>query len=264
MRSIRKSSKVSRLQLIKRIVVVGTGTMGMGISRLFSDYNLAATNISAREFINDEESNLDILENAELIIEAAKENFETKANILKRISLINTGGIIGTTTSSLSISDLSRTVTNSKRFCGIHFMNPAHRIPVIEFTPSENFLPANRNNLSEFLDSIDRIVFDTLDQPGFILNGLLFPLLNKAIYLLESSRLSPKDIDQIMVQVCGHKLGPLATLDLIGLNVCLEIMEILHDRDPLFNVPPASKLIELVRDGRLGKKTGSGFYEYKS
>lgn len=255
---------MSGLKLINRIVVVGTGTMGMGISRLFSEYNLAATNISARELLNDEESNLEILESAELIVEAARENFDTKASILKRISLINTVGIIGTTTSSLSISDLSRTVIDSRRFCGVHFMNPAYRIPVIEFTPSESFLPGNKHYLSEFLGSIDRVVFETLDQPGFILNGLLFPLLNKAIYLLESSQLSPKDIDQIMVQVCGHKLGPLATLDLIGLNVCLEIMEILHDRDPLFNVPPAKKLIELVRDGRLGKKTGSGFYEYKS
>ena len=253
---------MSGLQLINRIVVVGTGTMGMGLSRLFSEYKLVATNISARELLNDEESNLDILKSAELIIEAARENFDTKANILKRISLINTDGIIGTTTSSLSISDLARTVTDSRRFCGIHFMNPAHRIPVIEFTPSENFLPGNKQYLCEFLGSIDRVVFETLDQPGFILNGLLFPFLNRAIYLLESSQLGPKDIDQIMVQVCGHKLGPLATLDLIGLNVSLEIMEIMHDRDPLFNLSPAKKLIELVREGKLGKKTGSGFYDY--
>lgn len=248
--------------MIKRIVVVGTGTMGRGISRLLSEYNVEAVNIGVRDLLNEKEFNLDAIEKADLIIEAARENIAIKANLLKRISNINTDGLIGTTTSSLSIADLSKNVQNSSRFCGMHFMNPAHKIPVIEFTPSESFLLDKKTQLTEFLRSIDRAVFETLDQPGFILNALLFPLLNRAIYLLDNSQLSPKDIDQIMVQVCGHKLGPLATLDLIGLNVCLEIMEILHDRDPLFNLPPAKKLIELVQNGKLGKKTGSGFYNY--
>jgi 3-hydroxybutyryl-CoA dehydrogenase len=247
---------------MKRIVVVGTGTMGTGVTRLLSDNNLEVVNLRARDLVNADEPNFNVIKKAELVIEATRENFTIKTDLLKRISKINEDGLIGTTTSSLSIASLATSVADSSRFCGIHFMNPAHKIPVIEFTPSEGFLPRRRIQVIEFLKSIDRVVFETLDQPGFILNALLFPLLNRAVYILESSRLSPREIDQMIVQVCGHKLGPLATLDLIGLDVCLEIIEILHERDPIFNLPPASKLIELVRDKKLGKKTGFGFYDY--
>jgi 3-hydroxybutyryl-CoA dehydrogenase len=248
--------------VISKVVIIGAGTMGVGISKLFQKHNLVPSLFSARKFISDRFAEVDTIENAELIIEASAEDFESKLALLKKLSYINSTGIIATTTSSLSISDLSKCIYDPRRFCGIHFMNPATVIPVIEFTPSVGFLRFKKDQVIEFLESIDRIVFETLDQPGFVLNAMLFPFLNRSIYMLESSSLLAKDIDQIMMRVCGHKLGPLATLDLIGLDVSLEIINILHSRDPIFNLPPASLLTRLVKEMQLGKKVGAGFYDY--
>jgi 3-hydroxybutyryl-CoA dehydrogenase len=98
-------------------------------------------------------------------------------------------------------------------------MNPAHRIPVIEFTQMPDFSIVRKNMVYDLLKSIDRLVFETLDHPRFVLNALLFPFLNRAIYMLEDSKVKPEALDEIILKVCGHKLGPIATIDLIGLDV---------------------------------------------
>lgn len=248
--------------MISKIVIVGSGTMGTGVSKLLEKYNYDVKLLSARELMSVNLTEIDIVKSADLIIEASSENLASKLELLRIISDTNSVGTIATTTSSLSIAELSKAISSADRFCGIHFMNPATVIPVVEFTPSSEFSLSRKEQVAELLKSIDRIVFETLDQPGFVLNALLFPFLNRAVYMVEDSKLSPRDVDDIMLKVCGHKLGPLATLDLVGLDVSLEIMNILHDRDPKFNLQPANLLLTLVQEGRLGKKTGNGFYNY--
>jgi 3-hydroxybutyryl-CoA dehydrogenase len=248
--------------MISKIAIVGSGTMGTGVHKLLEKYNFDVHLLSARKLMSVKLTEIDIVKSADLIIEASSENLESKLEILKMISDTNLVGTIASTTSSLSIADLSQAIISADRFCGIHFMNPATVIPVVEFTPSSEFSLFRKEQVTELLKSIDRIVFETLDQPGFVLNALLFPFLNRAIYMVEGSKMSPQDVDQIMMKVCGHKLGPLATLDLIGLDVSLEIMTILRERDPKFDLPPANLLLTLVSEKRLGKKTGNGFYDY--
>jgi 3-hydroxyacyl-CoA dehydrogenase len=248
--------------MISKIAIVGSGTMGNGVTKLLEKYNFDVRLLSARKLMNGELFEKDFIKSADLVIEASSENLESKFEVLRVISDTNSVGTIATTTSSLSIAELSKAISSADRFCGIHFMNPATVISVVEFTPSPEFSLFRKEKVAELLKSIDRIVYETQDQPGFVLNALLFPFLNRAVYLVEGSKLSPKEVDDIMIRVCGHKLGPLATLDLVGLDVSLEIMNILHDRDPKFNLEPANLLSKHVREGRLGKKTRSGFYDY--
>lgn len=248
--------------MINKIAIVGSGTMGTGVFKLLEKYNFDVHLLSARELMSVKLTEIDIVKSADLIIEASAENLGSKLHLLSIISDMNSMGTIATTTSSLSIAELSKAISPADRFCGIHFMNPATVIPVVEFTPSSEFSLFRKEQVAELLKSIDRIVFETLDQPGFVLNALLFPFLNRAVYMVEGSKLSPQDMDDIMMKVCGHKLGPLATLDLVGLDVSLEIMNILHHRDRKFNLKPARMLLTLVQEGRLGKKTGHGFYNY--
>ena len=248
--------------MIKKIAVVGAGTMGNGISRMLEKQHCDFQLFSARQIMSGEISDTFNIVSADLIIESSSENISVKQNLLKRLSHLNSSGTIASTTSSLSISILGESMTSANRFCGIHFMNPASLIPIIEFTTTRDFPLERKTEVLQFLESINRVVFETMDNPGFVLNALLFPFLNRAIYMAESSQLEPKDIDQIILKVCGHKLGPLATLDLIGLDVSLEILTILHERDPYFNLPPAELLLKLVHENRLGKKSLAGFYTY--
>ena len=164
--------------MISRIVIVGSGTMGVGISKLLAKYNFNSSLFSARALLADQLSEVETILNAELVIEASSENLVGKLEVLKKISDTNSAGIIATTTSSLSVANLSESIDDASRFCGIHFMNPATVIPIIEFTPSVDFSLFRKRQVTDFLKSIDRIVFETFDQPGFVLNALLFPFLN--------------------------------------------------------------------------------------
>jgi 3-hydroxybutyryl-CoA dehydrogenase len=141
-------------------------------------------------------------------------------------------------------------------------MNPANKISVVEFTRTANFADIRNKEILDFLQSIDRLVFETEDVPGFVLNALLFPFLNRAIYLVQASKMSPKDVDEIMLRVCGHKLGPLATIDLIGLDVCLAILEVLHDGFGNPKYAPCPLLVNMVTAGKKGVKSGEGFYSW--
>ena len=236
--------------------------MGSGIHRLLEKNSFETTLLSARKIISGDSSDSEEIHRADLVIEASSESQIGKLQILKILSELNTDGVIATTTSSLSISDLSESINDPSRFCGLHFMNPVSVIAATEFTYSSIFSISHKDTVLRFLGSLNRIVFETQDQPGFVLNALLFPFLNRAVYMLESSKLSASEIDLLITKVCGHKLGPLATLDLIGLDVSLEIMNILHLREPQFNIAPSTLLTSYVKDNRLGKKVGHGFYEY--
>ena len=245
--------------MIQKALVIGSGTMGKGISRLFKTFDLDVTNIGARDF---QEGFEVALKEFDLIIESVKENYETKIAILNSVSKGNTTSIISSTTSSLSILELQKHVEQPNRFCGLHFMNPASVIPVIELTYGIDFNPDLKLELNEFLVRIRRDIIQTPDMPGFVLNALLFPLLNRAAYLLQQSGVSADEIDDLLIKVCGHKLGPLATMDLIGIDITVDILKTLHERDANFNLAPCELLLQMLSEGKLGKKSRQGFFSY--
>ena len=246
-----------------KIVVIGSGTMGKGVHTMLSKNGLESYLLNSRF---DENSLPEIqvrVSEADLIIECIPENFVEKCVLHGNLSQLNKNGILASCTSSLSIKDIQEKVNNPARFLGIHFMNPPSLIPWVEVVPG----PHTSNEVLlltiKLLSQIDRKVVKIQDTPGFALNAILFSMLNRAAYFFEKSKVEPEVIDKLMEGVCGHKLGPLATLDLIGLDTAQEILINLHARDPEMNLKPAPIIKQMVLKGKLGKKTGTGFYEYK-
>jgi 3-hydroxyacyl-CoA dehydrogenase len=246
-----------------KIVVIGSGTMGKGVHNVLSKNGLESYLLNSRF---DEELQPEIqirVSEADLIIECISENFIEKSILHANLSQINNYGILASCTSSLSIKDLQEKVNNPGRFLGIHFMNPASLIPWVEVVPGPHTSNEVLRLTIKLLSEIDRKVVIVQDTPGFALNAILFSMLNRAAYFFEKSGVRPEIIDKLMEGVCSHKLGPLATLDLIGLDTAQEILFNLHARDSEMNLKPAPVIKEMIAQGKLGKKTGTGFYDYK-
>ena len=244
------------------VVIIGSGTMGSGISRLLKRLNVEHNLISVRKEGSNPEFALDVLKGASLIIECVTEDIDTKRNILGMCSKLNSESVIATCTSSIMLANIEIEIQKPERFCGIHFMNPPTVIDFVEFIPGSSMNSEYRNRVLSWLDLIGRKTYSVLDTPGFVINALLFSLLNRAAYLLQENKLSCDEIDELMVGVCGHKMGPFRTFDLIGLDTSLNILNSLHRQSPILNLPPANILISKVEKGELGKKSGHGFYRY--
>ena len=244
------------------VVIIGRGTMGSGISRLLKRLNVEHDLISLSKEGSNPALVLDTLKRASLIIECVTEDLDTKRTILGMCSRINGKSIIATCTSSIVLASIELEIQNPERFCGIHFMNPPTFIDFVEFIPGSSMNSEYRNRVLSWLELIGRKTYSVPDTPGFVVNALLFSLLNSAAYLLQENALSFSEIDELMVGVCGHKMGPFRTLDLIGLDTSVNILYSLHQQSPLLNLPPANILIAKVEKSELGKKSGHGFYRY--
>lgn len=245
-----------------KVLVLGKGTMGAGITKLFRRNNFMVENFGFREFEDLEEDGRASLSSADLILECVREDVNLKAYLLSKISALNEVAIIGSCTSSLSISTLQMSVRNPERFLGIHFMNPPLHIPSVELVEGSQTSSQVLQDVASWLKSFNRKVIQTTDSPGFILNAILFSMLNKAVYVLQESNQDPLVLDEVLKDVCGHAMGPLTTLDLIGLDIGLQIIENLHVLDPKSNFPPSDLLREYVSKGYFGKKSGRGFFTY--
>lgn len=245
-----------------KVVVLGTGTMGAGITRLLDRSETSAVNFSFRNFKSISDENLVALSEADFLLECVTENLEIKKSVLRSCSLKNPEAVIASCTSSLSINELQSSVDRPSRFLGVHFMNPPTLISVVELIKGDKTSIETVVKTKLWLESLKRQVLEVPDSPGFVLNAILFSMLNRAAYLMVSGELDSESIDLMMTGVCGHKLGPLATLDLIGLDVSLRILSNLYLTDPKMNLPPAPVIQQLVGKGFLGKKTKQGFYKY--
>jgi len=202
------------------------------------------------------------LKDCDLAIEAVVENYQVKTELLKRLSHINQTGIIVTNTSSLSSNRLAESVLNPKRFMGLHFMNPVSTIPLVEVVKSKTTTAETTNIVLQFCQSLNKTVVQTKDQPGFIVNRLLLPMINQAIHALEDELASAHDIDVAMRLGANWPIGPLALADLIGLDTCLAILENLATEGKSLTFPPSNLLKEKVAKQKLGKKTKAGFFTY--
>ena len=281
---------------IQRIGVIGAGTMGNGIAQVAAQAGLAVTMIDIDQKAVDRgiqtlAKNLDRLvskdklsqadrdatvgrvkgstsyadlKGADLVVEAATENLELKLKILKQIDEVTSEGtLLATNTSSISITQLAVAVKAPDRFVGLHFFNPVPVMGLVEVIRGLQTSDATHDAAVEFAKAVGKTPISVRNNPGFVVNRILCPMINEAIFALQEGLASAEDIDTGMRLGCNHPIGPLALADLIGLDTMLAVMNVFYDgfNDPKYR--PAPLLKEMVAAGRLGRKTGQGFYHYK-
>lgn len=280
---------------IKKIAVIGGGTMGNGIAHVFAlngykvdliDINddVLSKSISTinsnlerqlkKEIISSEQkesalSNLNKIVGIEnidpqtdLIIEAIVENKEAKHTIFSKIeNIVKKDSIFASNTSSISITELSSVCRNDK-FIGMHFMNPVPVMKLVEIIRGYSTSQETYDLIKELSLKLGKTPVEVHDYPGFISNRILMPMINEAIFSLYEGVASAEDIDTVMKLGMNHPMGPLTLADFIGLDVCLAIMEVLYNgfNDPKYR--PCPLLKKMVAAKKLGRKSGEGFFKY--
>ncbi len=277
------------------IGVIGAGTMGGGIVQMFAEngfktllwdvsdtfVNKGIENIRKRLNKSVDKGKLttekaeDILSRinkaddlsefaaADLVIEAIIENYDVKTELYKKLEkIVGAEAIIGTNTSSLSVTDLSSSLASPHRFLGIHFFNPPTRLELVEVIATPALSPEVTQKVGDILTRCGKSAVSVNDSPGFIVNRLLLPFINEAAKLVDSDVAKPEDIDTAMRLGTLHPAGPLQVADLIGLDICKDILEKLAESLNEPNYKPAKSIVALVKAGKLGRKTGEGFHVY--
>jgi 3-hydroxybutyryl-CoA dehydrogenase len=284
-------SESSEEEQLKTIGVVGTGIMGKGITQFFAQAGysvvlygrtedgaskavkeiekslLKIINPQEKENILDRiEPTIDMskLADADLIIESVIEDINIKKQLFKDLSVVCSQHTIFTTnTSSLSITELSTSVSNPGRFVGMHFFNPVSKMHLVEIVDGADTSEQTVEYVTDLLKKLGKTPIVVKDSPGFIVNRILMPLLNEAAFLYQEG-VNPTDIDTAIKLGLNHPMGPLALADLIGLDTCVSIMSTLNEKFNDEKYVPSPIFYKMIGEGHLGKKTGKGFYEYKN
>lgn len=277
---------------MKNVGVIGAGTMGQGIANAFATvgYNVTVCDIKiewAQNGINKIGAKLDKLvsrekitaEKAEgikanltageykdladcdLIVEAVLEKMEIKKDLFKTLDEIcKEDCIFGTNTSSLSVTEIANGIKHN--VIGMHFFNPADRMKLVEVISGENTPVETKEAIIECSKSLGKTPVEVAEGPGFVVNRILIPMINEACFIYQEGLASVEDIDTAMKLGANHPMGPLALGDLIGLDIVLDVMEVLYTEtgDPKYR--PCTLLKKMVRAGKLGQKTKQGFYSY--
>lgn len=278
---------------IKKIGVLGSGTMGKGIVELLitQEYQVIWIGSSVEKLKNKLEeiankleklrvkkrisfagqvseyikisTGITDLESCDLIIEAIVENTNKKMVLLEKISkIIKPNAILATNTSSLSITQLASVTKNIENFIGIHFFNPAPIMKLVEIIKGLNTSENTLNIIENFIYKIDKNPILVDEAPGFVVNRMLIPMINEAISILADGVASAEDIDRAMKLGANHPIGPLALADLIGNDINLSIMETLFNETGDSKYRPHPLLRKMVRGNKLGRKTKVGFFNY--
>jgi len=200
---------------------------------------------------------------ADLVVEAATENAEVKARIVQAVDkVVRTDAILSTTTSSVSITKLAASVSNPGRFIGMHFFNPVPLMKLVEVVRALQTTDATHDAVIKVSQDLGKTPITVKNTAGFVVNRLLLPMINEAFFALAEGDASAEEIDQGMKLGCNHPMGPLALADLIGLDVLLSVMEVLHHELGDDKYRPCPNLREMVDAGYLGRKTRRGVYQY--
>jgi len=281
---------------MKKISVIGAGTMGNGIAHVFaqSGFNVTLIDVSeaqlqkalqtigknldrqvAKGTLTEEQkaaalSNItttsDLLQGvsqAELVVEAATENIKLKLEIFKSISdAAPANCILATNTSSISITQIAAVTNRAEHVIGMHFMNPVPVMKLVEIINGYATKKEVTDTIVELSKQLGKIPCVVNDYPGFIANRILMPMINEAIYSLFEGVAGVEEIDTVMKLGMAHPMGPLQLADFIGLDVCLAILRVLHDGFGNPKYAPCPLLINMVTAGKLGAKSGEGFYLY--
>ncbi len=282
---------------INQVVVIGGGQMGRGIAQVFatagknvivcdiSEQNIAGSKATlekgfakmvakgkmTQEYVDELKSRMSFVAdpeytcaaNADLVVEAAIERVDLKKSIFAKLDAVTPDEcILATNTSSISITEIASAVTHKDKVIGMHFFNPPVAMKLIEVIRGGNTSDETYNTIFETAKEIGKTPVTVAEAPGFVCNRLLVPMINEAIELVYTGVASPEDIDTAMKLGCNHPMGPLTLGDFIGLDTCLAIMETIYAETGDSKYRPSLLLRKMVRAGKLGNKTGEGFFKH--
>jgi 3-hydroxybutyryl-CoA dehydrogenase len=283
---------------MNNISVIGAGTMGNGIANVFALYGFNVNLIDVSESALERglatiEKNLDRMlakgtideakksnalanihsytkledgvKNADLVVEAATENIDLKLRIFKEMdNYAPAHCILATNTSSISITKIAAATSRPEKVIGMHFMNPVPIMKLVEIINGYATSKEVTERIVELSKKLDKVPVPCNDYPGFVANRILMPMINEAILSLHEGVAGVEEIDTIMKLGMAHPMGPLQLADFIGLDVCLSILKVLHEGFGNPKYAPSVLLVNMVTAGKLGAKSGEGFYDYSA
>ncbi|MDO8320390.1 3-hydroxybutyryl-CoA dehydrogenase [Rhodoferax sp.] len=257
------SIKVVMVDISEAAVAKGIATVSGSLDRLLKKEKITADDKTAAMARIQGSTSYDDLKGAQLVIEAATENHELKVKILKQLdAMLAPEVIIASNTSSISITKLAAVTTRADKFIGMHFFNPVPMMALVEIIRGLQTSDATHAAVHAMATALGKTPITVKNAPGFVVNRILVPMINEAFFVLAEGLATAEDIDAGMKLGCNQPIGPLALADMVGLDVCLAVMEVYLSEfgDSKYRACPLLK--EMVAAGRLGRKTGQGVYTY--
>ena len=258
-----KGIDVVMVDIAQAAVDKGIATVGKSLDRLLQKEKITEADRDAALGRIKGSTSYDDLKKAQLVIEAATENHELKNKILKQLDeLLDPEVIIATNTSSISITQLAAVTKRPEKFVGMHFFNPVPMMALVEIIRGLQTSDATHDAVKALAEALGKSPITVKNAPGFVVNRILVPMINEAFFVLAEGLATPEDIDAGMRLGCNHPIGPLALADMVGLDVCLAVMEVYLKEFGDSKYRPCPLLREYVAAGHLGRKTGRGVYHY--